>query len=179
MVARRTRRGFSLTDFFVVMIVIGILVALLLPALNSARESARRSVCASNAKQLTLALHMYADQQRAFPASAFYHRDNRDSFVSQKISQIVPGSSIREFRRLVGLKNGSFGKMPPGVFGATVQGNWGCLPEHYPKVLDLVLSGRIAIEPFVEQRPLASINETFVDIHAHRTAGRVILTPEH
>jgi len=61
---------------------------------------------------------------------------------------------------------------------ATAQGNWGCLPEHYPAVVELVLAGAVQVAPFVERRPLASINETFADIHAHRVARRVILVPE-
>lgn len=64
------------------------------------------------------------------------------------------------------------------AFHATAEGNWGCLPEHYPAVLDLVLSGKVALEPFVERRPLAAINETFEDQHAHRVSNRVILVPE-
>ena len=64
------------------------------------------------------------------------------------------------------------------AFDATAQGNWGCLPEHYPAVLDLVLSGKVALEPFIERRPLATINETFEDQHARRVSKRVILVPE-
>jgi 6-hydroxycyclohex-1-ene-1-carbonyl-CoA dehydrogenase len=64
------------------------------------------------------------------------------------------------------------------AFDAVAQGNWGCLPEHYPRVLDLVLSGAVAVRPFVELRPLASINETFADLHEHRVSRRVILVPE-
>jgi 6-hydroxycyclohex-1-ene-1-carbonyl-CoA dehydrogenase len=60
---------------------------------------------------------------------------------------------------------------------ATAQGNWGCLPEHYPAVLDLVLSGAVQVAPFVERRPLSSINETFADIHEHKVARRVVLIP--
>ena len=45
------------------------------------------------------------------------------------------------------------------AFDATAQGNWGCLPEHYPAVLELVLARKVAIEPFIEQRPLATIND--------------------
>jgi 6-hydroxycyclohex-1-ene-1-carbonyl-CoA dehydrogenase len=62
---------------------------------------------------------------------------------------------------------------------ATAQGNWGCLPEHYPTLVDFVLSGKIALAPFVERRPLSSINETFQDIHDRRTNRRVILIPEN
>jgi len=61
---------------------------------------------------------------------------------------------------------------------ATAQGNWGCLPEHYPAVLDLVLAGSVALEPFVEYRPMASINRSFADLHARRISRRLILLPE-
>jgi 6-hydroxycyclohex-1-ene-1-carbonyl-CoA dehydrogenase len=61
---------------------------------------------------------------------------------------------------------------------ATAQGNWGCLPEHYPAVLDLVLRGKIELAPFVESRPLSSINETFAELHDHGVSRRVILVPE-
>ena len=64
------------------------------------------------------------------------------------------------------------------AFDATAQGNWGCLPEHYPAVVDLVLSGRVALDPFIERRPLAAIQETFEDLHARRTGRRVVLIPE-
>jgi len=61
---------------------------------------------------------------------------------------------------------------------ATVQGNWGCLPEHYPAILDLVLAGKVAVAPFVERRPMSSVNQTFEDLHAQRISKRVILIPE-
>jgi len=61
---------------------------------------------------------------------------------------------------------------------AVAQGNWGCLPKHYPAVLDLVLSGKVALTPFVESRPLGSINETLTDLHDGKITGRVILVPE-
>lgn len=64
------------------------------------------------------------------------------------------------------------------AFDATAQGNWGCLPEHYPAVLERVLSGKVAVVPFVEQRPLASINQTFADLRAQKVSGRVVLVPE-
>lgn len=63
------------------------------------------------------------------------------------------------------------------AFDATAQGNWGCPPERYPAIVDLVLAGKLALEPFVEQRPLSSINETFADVHARRATRRVVLIP--
>ncbi len=64
------------------------------------------------------------------------------------------------------------------AFDATVQGNWGCPPEHYPTIVDLVLSGRVKLQPFIERRSLSSINQTFEDLHERRTSRRVILVPE-
>ncbi len=61
---------------------------------------------------------------------------------------------------------------------ATARGNWGCLPEHYPPIVELALQGDVQLEPFIERRPLASINETFAAVHAHELSRRVILTPE-
>jgi 6-hydroxycyclohex-1-ene-1-carbonyl-CoA dehydrogenase len=64
------------------------------------------------------------------------------------------------------------------AFDARAEGCWGCLPELYPAVLDLVLAGRVRVAPFVERRPLSSINETFADIAAHAVRDRVVLIPE-
>jgi 6-hydroxycyclohex-1-ene-1-carbonyl-CoA dehydrogenase len=64
------------------------------------------------------------------------------------------------------------------AFDAMAEGNWGCLPELYPAVLELVLSGKVDLPPFVEHRPMATINETFAELHDGGTACRVILVPE-
>ncbi len=64
------------------------------------------------------------------------------------------------------------------AFDARIEGNWGCLPEYFPSVLDLVLKGHVRLTPFVEYRPLSTINETFEDIRDHRVSSRVILLPE-
>ena len=58
---RRRVRGFTLIELLVVIAIIAILIALLLPAVQAAREAARRTQCKNRLKQLTLALHNYAD----------------------------------------------------------------------------------------------------------------------
>lgn len=65
-----TRRGFSLIELLVVLLVIAIVVGLLLPAVQFARESGRRTACMNNLRQQTLALLDYEAQYRVFPAGA-------------------------------------------------------------------------------------------------------------
>jgi 6-hydroxycyclohex-1-ene-1-carbonyl-CoA dehydrogenase len=64
------------------------------------------------------------------------------------------------------------------AFDATAQGNWGCLPEHYPSVVLLALSGRIALAPFIDRRPMSAINDVFAELHQGPPRGRVVLVPE-
>jgi 6-hydroxycyclohex-1-ene-1-carbonyl-CoA dehydrogenase len=64
------------------------------------------------------------------------------------------------------------------AFDAEIIGTWGCLPKYYPAALEMVLDGRIQIEPFVETRPMSTIKETFEEAHAGKLAKRVVLTPD-
>jgi 6-hydroxycyclohex-1-ene-1-carbonyl-CoA dehydrogenase len=65
------------------------------------------------------------------------------------------------------------------AFDAEVIGTWGCLPEYYPIVMDMVLNKKIDIGPFVETRPMSSIVETFEEVHkAGSPAKRIVLTPD-
>ncbi len=64
------------------------------------------------------------------------------------------------------------------AFHARALGNWGCLPEHYPAALGLVLDGKIDLKAFVEQKPLSAINTVFDDVHHQRMKRRAILVPD-
>ena len=61
---------------------------------------------------------------------------------------------------------------------ATAQGTWGCSPELYPEVVDLALSGRISVEPFIERQPMSAINDVFARLHLAPALNRIVLIPE-
>jgi 6-hydroxycyclohex-1-ene-1-carbonyl-CoA dehydrogenase len=65
------------------------------------------------------------------------------------------------------------------AFDAEMIGSWGCLPEYYPIVLNMVLSKKIDIAPFVETRPMSQIQSVFEEVHkAGSPAKRIVLTPD-
>jgi prepilin-type N-terminal cleavage/methylation domain-containing protein/prepilin-type processing-associated H-X9-DG protein len=61
------RRGFTLVELLMVVMIIAVLISLLLPAILSARETARRGQCQRNLLQLGIALGNYASTHRVFP----------------------------------------------------------------------------------------------------------------
>ena len=64
------------------------------------------------------------------------------------------------------------------AFDADISGTWACLPEYYPAVLDMVLTGKINMEEFVEIRPMSTIAETFAEAHKTPPMRRIVLTPD-
>ena len=63
------------------------------------------------------------------------------------------------------------------AYDARCLGNWGCPPELYPEALAVVLEGKVRVAPFIERRPLESINAVFADVHDGRIKRRVVLVP--
>lgn len=64
------------------------------------------------------------------------------------------------------------------AFHARALGNWGCEPKYYPDALELVLTGKVSMLPFIERHPLSEINEIFTQAHDGRLRRRAILTPD-
>ncbi|MCC6753669.1 MAG: 6-hydroxycyclohex-1-ene-1-carbonyl-CoA dehydrogenase [Saprospiraceae bacterium] len=64
------------------------------------------------------------------------------------------------------------------AFDAKLIGTWGCKPELYPEVVELIASGKLDIRDFVQTLPLSSINEVFRDTLAHKFTRRVVLVPD-
>jgi 6-hydroxycyclohex-1-ene-1-carbonyl-CoA dehydrogenase len=65
------------------------------------------------------------------------------------------------------------------AYHARALGNWGCPPELYPTALDMVLTGRVKVTPFVEKHPLDEINRIFEAVHHGELKRRAVLVPTH
>ena len=61
------QRAFTLVELLVVIAIIAVLLAILLPTLNLARERARRVKCASNLRQIGVALRLYGTDHKRYP----------------------------------------------------------------------------------------------------------------
>jgi prepilin-type N-terminal cleavage/methylation domain-containing protein len=64
MLIRQHRAAFTLIELLVVIAIIALLAALLLPALARAKATAQQTTCKSNLKQLSLALSLYATDNK-------------------------------------------------------------------------------------------------------------------
>jgi 6-hydroxycyclohex-1-ene-1-carbonyl-CoA dehydrogenase len=64
------------------------------------------------------------------------------------------------------------------AFDADIIGTWGCLPKYYPKVLEMVQSGKIQIDPLLETRPMSTIQQAFEEAHSGGLTKRIVLTPD-
>jgi 6-hydroxycyclohex-1-ene-1-carbonyl-CoA dehydrogenase len=64
------------------------------------------------------------------------------------------------------------------AFDATVHGSWGCPPEAFPAVLELIGSGKVVLDPFVDHAPMSEVNKLLDDMAHHRLTKRMILHPD-
>jgi prepilin-type N-terminal cleavage/methylation domain-containing protein/prepilin-type processing-associated H-X9-DG protein len=61
------RRGFTLVELLVVIVIIALLMAILVPLLQNSREHTKATLCGSNIRQLVLGLAMYETENETFP----------------------------------------------------------------------------------------------------------------
>lgn len=64
------------------------------------------------------------------------------------------------------------------AFDAKLIGTWGCKPELYAEVVELITSGKLDIKDFVQIFPMSKINEVFQNTLSHKYTKRTVLIPD-
>lgn len=64
------------------------------------------------------------------------------------------------------------------AFDAKLIGTWGCKPELYPEVVELIASRKLNIKDFVQTFPMSKINEVFQNTLDHKYDKRSVLVPD-
>ncbi len=64
------------------------------------------------------------------------------------------------------------------AFDAKLIGTWGCKPELYPEVVQLVADGKLHVNEFVQTFPMSQINEVFRNTLDHKYIKRSVMVPD-
>jgi len=64
------------------------------------------------------------------------------------------------------------------AFDAKLIGTWGCKPELYPEVVQLVADDKLHIDEFVQTFPMTRINEVFQNTLEHKYVKRSVMVPD-
>lgn len=94
-VRKNSSFGFTLVELLVVIGIIALLISILLPSLKRAREAANQVKCASNLRQIGMAMLMYTmDNKGYFPASARADRQEQNDYIFWQQPSIYWNSTI-------------------------------------------------------------------------------------
>jgi prepilin-type N-terminal cleavage/methylation domain-containing protein len=115
-------RGFTLIELLVVISIIALLIAMLLPALARAKDTAEQIVCASNLRQIGVAMQEYANEYHNYPMT----NDNRLPMGGFRTS--TGANNVAQWGFAL-LYNGSFGvvnnqmvNVRPGILTPSAKG---------------------------------------------------------
>ena len=90
-----TGRAFTLVELLVVIGIIALLIAILLPALSKARRNARDVACASNLRQIGLALHAYAaDHKGSLPPGYIQYPNGEDALWANFVNWYITKTEL-------------------------------------------------------------------------------------
>ncbi len=86
------RRAFSLVELLVVVAILALLIGILLPGIQLFRQRTVKVVCASNLRQVGVALRTYADdQQGAYPTARYMPEPFLSATTDPPITAVLEG----------------------------------------------------------------------------------------
>ena len=114
--------AFTVTELLVVIAIIGLLIALLLPAIIRSRDLALQIVCASNLRQIGVALQEYSNDYGGYPVtndnmlpSGGFRTSTRRNFVAQWGFSLLYNESF-------GVVNNKMVNVRPGILTPSAKG---------------------------------------------------------
>jgi 6-hydroxycyclohex-1-ene-1-carbonyl-CoA dehydrogenase len=148
----------------------------------------RLDLAARRGASLTLDASQMSDKDLKFAVRAFVKQSGRGG-IGLKIFE-TSGTAAGQTTAFGLIDHGGYlsvvGYSPKPVelrlsnlmaFDATARGNWGCPPEQYPAALSLVLEGKVALQPYVEEHSLDEAPQVLEAVHKHAIRRRAILIP--